>query len=322
MAYFPLECIAIICECIAITCALLALYKEFRLDLIVKNIDRRVKDIEENLSNRHLADWPGHGNDLTAFIKSAEDDDELKIQLGTLGYLSFARPDEWDSIVKALLDAANRGVKTQLLTVNEDSAFQANKIQFGKGALDDFTELAPNKIEAYVKRHWKLIEKTPFGRKYHPGYKPKAEDRDDFINLTMFVEDDNCNKLTALGVSVRTTPDDSFIHGPFLWLRHKESVLKEMILAYTPFGGTQKGHAFRTCDVHQLEIYVNLFDRAFKEARSVGKFEHLFPGIFQSLENSAGEGFKSRRDNREALDDERRVFGSSESAPRETLASL
>lgn len=249
------------------------------------HLHRKMKEIENSISTSHLPDWPEHGDYLISLVRGLTKDDELEIQVDTIGYLSFTHPDEFDSLFKELLNAANRGTKIKILTVSEETAFYANKIQFREGAIDDFTKLTSSKIEAYVKTHFELIQKTPFGLKYHSGYKPTAADLDDFIMATMFIEDEYCYRLTTQGICVRTTPNDSFIHGPLLWLRHKNSVLKEMILACTPFGGTPKGYAFMTRDTHLMEIYVNQFYRSFKEARPVFKFEHLFPKTFERFNN-------------------------------------
>jgi hypothetical protein len=282
----------IILELIAIGSGGAALYYEI-------HVSREVAEINENVSTRYLPDWPEHGTYLIDLVHGVESGDELEIQTDTIGYLSFTHPDQFDKFFRELLGAAKLSEgNIRILTLDEKAARDAKNKQFNPGKNDnkddDLENLLksnqPTKLDSYVDRHHALIDQTRFGQKYRggkyrSGYRPTKEDRDDFVDALMFVENDYCFQLTAVGVKVKTlsdTPAQELINGPFVWVRHKGRVWKEMIFAYPQFGGIQKGYAFRTRDGHLTEVFRGEFDEKFddeKLTRAVNRGEDLFHDV-------------------------------------------
>jgi hypothetical protein len=285
----------IILELIAITSGGAALYYEI-------HVSGEVADINENVSTRYLPDWPEHGQYLIDLVHGVERGDELEIQTGYIGYLSFTHPDKFDNFFSELLGAAKRSEgNIRILTLDEPATIVAINEQFGSGKEDDLDTLTsryPARIEAYVEKHHVLIDQTRFGQKYRggkyrSGYRSTKEDRADFVDALMFVENDYCFQLTAVGVTVRILygpPAKELINGPFLWVSHKGQVWKEMIFAYPKFGGIQRGYAFKTRDGHLTEVFLGEFTRKFEseqQTKAVNRGEDLFHDVGDKIKRQS-----------------------------------
>lgn len=246
--------------------------------------EKNIANIVSNVSTGYLPDWPNYGKYLADLTSHTESGDKLEVQVDTLGYLSFSDPVSFDAYFNALIEAqTKKKIKIRILTLDETTALAAKIEQFGPGKDDDLAKIMkqfPERITAYADNHHNLIDHTRFGQKYRAGrYRSDSnltpEDRNDFYDALMFVEDDYCLTLNQHGITINVTNDTTLIDGPFIWLRHNR-VLEEMILAYPRFGGLIKGYAFRTRDSHLMEIYETQFERKLGN-RTISRGSHLFP---------------------------------------------
>lgn len=267
-------------EIVAVIAGLVAVGQELYLG---KQFERQKTDLQEivaNVSTGYLPDWPEHGDKLEGLVSSSKSGDELAIRIDSIGYLSFTKPDRFNSYFTTLLkQAAPQDIRIQILTLDENATKDALDEQFGPHQSDDFTSIKDELIQQYLSAHKDLLGHTSFYGAGRPSY-------ENFRDAVMFVDDDHCSKLKALGVEIYSTSDRSIMNGPFMWLKYSRQTMKEMIFAYPKFRAAKTGYGFRTNDSHLMEIFLkdfeNVRDSKLTTTR-LAKDDHLYPSTYSKL---------------------------------------